>query len=193
MSLEQLVNDWGYLALFVGTFLEGETIMVLSGLAARRGFLDLPWVMLVGGLGSLLGDQFFFFLGRRHRDRQMVRFPTLRDKMIRAARLLDRHRVPVMLGFRFLYGLRAVLPFVIGTGPVRAPVFLALNLLGAAIWAIVVAWGGYALGAALEAFLGKLKHYELAAFGGLAGLGLVVWLVSYWRARRRRRLPEISD
>jgi len=193
LSLEQLVNDWGYLALFVGTFLEGETIMVLSGLAARRGFLDLPWVMLVGGLGSLLGDQFFFFLGRRHRDRQMVRFPTLRDKMIRAARLLDRHRVPVMLGFRFLYGLRAVLPFVIGTGPVRAPVFLALNLLGAAIWAIVVAWGGYALGAALEAFLGKLKHYELAAFGGLAGLGLVVWLVSYWRARRRRRLPEISD
>lgn len=193
MSLEQLVADWGYLALFVGTFLEGETIMVLSGLAAKRGFLELHWVMLIGGAGSLLGDQFFFFLGRRHRNLPVVRFPTLRDKMVRAGHLLDRHRVPVMLGFRFLYGLRAVLPYVIGAGPVRIPTFMFLNFLGAVIWAVCVAWGGYALGAALEAFLGKLKHYELAIFGGLAGLGFLVWLVSNWRARRRRRLPEIQD
>lgn len=193
MSLEQLVTDYGYLALFIGTFLEGETIMVLSGLAAKRGFLELHWVMLVGGLGSLLGDQFFFFLGRRHRNRPVVRFPTMRDKMVLAGGLLDRHRVPVMLGFRFLYGLRAVLPYVIGAGPVRVPTFFVLNLLGAIVWAASVAWGGYALGTGLELFLGKLKKYELWVFGGLAGLGLLVWLLNYWRARRRRRLPEIPD
>ncbi len=193
MSLEQLVSDYGYLALFIGTFLEGETIMVLSGLAAKRGFLELPWVMLVGGVGSLLGDQFFFFLGRRHRNKPAVRFATMRDKMCRAGHLLDRHRVPVMLGFRFLYGLRAVLPYVIGMGPVRTPTFMFLNFVGAVIWAVAVAYGGYALGAGLEIFLGKLKKYEIWVFGGLAALGFAAWLVSNWRARRRRRLPEDQD
>ena len=32
--LDQLLNDFGYLALFIGTFLEGETILVLAGVAA---------------------------------------------------------------------------------------------------------------------------------------------------------------
>lgn len=193
IDFQYLISTYGYLALFVGTFLEGETIMVLSGVAAKRGLLDLPLVMLVGGVGSLLGDQFFFFLGRRHRNRPAVRFPMLRAKIVRAATLLDRYRLPVMLGFRFLYGLRAVLPFVIGMGPVRAPAFFVLNFLGAVIWAVAVAWGGFALGALLETLLEDIKKYEMAVLGGLAGLAFLVWLLNNLRLRRRRRKPEIED
>ena len=40
--LESLIDTYGYLTILIGTFLEGETILVLGGFAAHRGYLHLP-------------------------------------------------------------------------------------------------------------------------------------------------------
>ena len=79
--LEQFIAHYGYLALFVGTFLEGETILVLGGLAAQQGLLELPWVMAAAFSGSLLGYQLAFFVGRRWGRRILARFPGWQDKI----------------------------------------------------------------------------------------------------------------
>jgi membrane protein DedA with SNARE-associated domain len=42
MTLEPFVEAYGYLAVLAGTFVEGETILVLGGFAASRGYLGLP-------------------------------------------------------------------------------------------------------------------------------------------------------
>ena len=64
--LESLIDTYGYIAIFIGTLLEGETVLVLGGFAAFRGYLSLPYVILTAFIGSMLGDQFFFYLGRTH-------------------------------------------------------------------------------------------------------------------------------
>jgi len=48
MSLEDFLNSYGYAAVLAGTFLEGETILILAGIAAKMGYLDLRWVILMG-------------------------------------------------------------------------------------------------------------------------------------------------
>ena len=53
MSTEELIQRFGYAAIIVGTFLEGETILVIGGFAAYRGYLSLPLVMVCALLGSL--------------------------------------------------------------------------------------------------------------------------------------------
>ena len=40
IDLPGLIDAYGYLAVFVGAFLEGETILALAGLAAYRGYLQ---------------------------------------------------------------------------------------------------------------------------------------------------------
>ena len=85
-TLQSLVENYGYYAVFVGTFLEGETILIMAGFAAHSGYLALPWVMLVAFFGGLLGDQLCFFLGRRHGRRILQRFPKLRAR----AKIVDR-------------------------------------------------------------------------------------------------------
>jgi len=60
MTLESIVDTYGYVAVLLGTFLEGETILVLGGFAAHRGYLALPWVIVAAFFGSLCGDQLFF-------------------------------------------------------------------------------------------------------------------------------------
>ena len=54
MTLESIVENYGYAALLVGTFLEGETILVIAGFLAHRGYLHLPWVFIVAFLVSMV-------------------------------------------------------------------------------------------------------------------------------------------
>ena len=75
MDFAALVETYGYIAVFAGAFLEGETLLALGGLAASRGHLDFVAVTLVALLGGFLGDQFFFFLGRHRGQALLRRFP----------------------------------------------------------------------------------------------------------------------
>jgi membrane protein DedA with SNARE-associated domain len=53
--MEDLIAELGYVAIFFGTFLEGETILALGGLAAAYGYLTFPYVVGVAALGAFLG------------------------------------------------------------------------------------------------------------------------------------------
>ena len=186
MTLESIVDTYGYLAVLLGTFLEGETILVLGGFAAHRGYLALPWVIVAAFLGSLCGDQLFFFLGRKHSQAVLARRPAWKARADKANRLLERFRTPFILIFRFLYGLRSVSPFVIGMSSVPARQFILLNAIGALVWAVVVGTGGYLFGSALEIVIGNIKHYELEALLAIAIIGLFVWIVHLYRGRKSK-------
>ena len=75
MDLQGIIENYGYVAILIGTFLEGETILVLAGLAAHQGYLVLIWVILAAFSGSLCGDQLFFYLGRKHSQVVLSRRP----------------------------------------------------------------------------------------------------------------------
>jgi len=182
MSLTALIAAYGYYAVFLGAFIEGETVLVLGGIAAHRGYLDLSWVMATAFAGSWLGDQLYFFLGRRYGQAILERFPVLQPKARQMQRLVERYHAPLILAVRFLYGLRTVGPMVIGMSAVPALQFVVLNALGALIWAVAVAAAGYAFSNALEALMPQIRHYEEYLFIGVLAAGVLVWLIR--RARR---------
>lgn len=187
MSLEHLVQSYGYLAVLIGTFLEGETILVLGGMAAKLGYLRLPGVIAAAFAGTLAGDQLYFHLGRRHGPALLARRPAWQARAGRIQTLLGRHPAMAILGFRFLYGLRTVTPFIIGMSGISSPRFLFLNALGAAGWAIAIGGLGYLFGHGLEIVLGDLHRYELEAMTATGVTGGLIWLGSLWRRRRRSR------
>jgi membrane protein DedA with SNARE-associated domain len=171
------IETYGYYALLIGTFFEGETIMVLSGFAAQRGLLDLYWVMAVGFCGTFAGDQLYYFIGRHWGTKLLARRPAWQAPADRAYRLLRRYEIPFILSFRFLYGIRSVSPFIIGMSGIPVRRFFLLNLVAAVVWSIAVAALGYFLGHAAELFLAEIKQYEMWLFGGLVALGVCVWIV----------------
>ena len=177
MSLEELISTYGYTAVGVGTFLEGETILILGGFAAHRGYLELPWVIVCAFFGTLFGDQLFFYIGRTKGKSALEKRPHWKTKSEKVFRLLDRHQILLILGFRFLYGLRTVTPFIIGASKIAPTRFLILNILGASLWAIIIGTMGYLFGHTLEIIIGDIKQYELLAFSMLAGIGMISWLI----------------
>ncbi len=186
MSLEYLIDTYGYLAILIGTFLEGETVLVLGGFAAHRGYLTLQGVVLAAFIGSLCGDQLFFFLGRWHSQTILAKRPLWKARMDRAQKLLERFRLPFILVFRFLYGFRTVAPFMIGMSSVPTVIFVLLNAVGAVVWAGAVGVGGYVFGNALEIVIGDIKHYEVHVFGIIAIIGILIWALYFYRRRKSK-------
>ncbi len=190
MPLEALISTYGYVAIAVGTFFEGETILVLAGFAAHRGYLDLPWVILSAFLGTLCGDQLYFYLGRVKGTQFVEKRPHWRSKSQRVFSLLHKHEKLLVLGFRFLYGFRTVTPFMLGASGLSPVRFLVLNAIGALLWAISIGVSGYLFGSGLELLIGDIKRYEVIVFVGLAIAGAVAWSIYTFRKQKARRKTE---
>ena len=184
--MEELIKQYGLVILFIGTFAEGETILILAGFAAHQGYLYLPWVVLVAFLGTLSGDQLFFHLGRRQSRFVLDKHPAWQRRLDRVERLFERYQTLLILGFRFLYGLRTVTPFVLGRSGVAPGYFFLLNTVGAMVWSLVVGIGGYLFGNILKIIMGDIKRYELEAFGAIAIIGGLIWGVYFYRSRRKK-------
>lgn len=182
--LETWLSQYGYPILILGTFLEGETVLLLGGLAAHLGYLSLDKVIACGFLGTLFGDQLYFFLGRRHGNALLSKWPSWKARSDRVFQILARHQNLLIIGFRFLYGLRTVTPFVIGMSGVSYWRFTLLNSIGAGVWAASIGLVGYYFGRAAEILLGDVKHYEVEIMTTIAGFAILIWLVHYFRTSR---------
>lgn len=195
MHFQQILREYleihGYWVLFAGTFLEGETILIMAGFLAFQGYLDLWGVILTAFAGSFLGDQFFFYLGRLQGTSLLRRFHFIARRFRAALRLIEKYGAFVAFISRFTYGFRIVLPVILGITSLPSRTFLAINLGSALVWAGIFSLAGYLFGKSASLFfedVGKYEHYLLIA---LAGIIMTVWLFHFyhaWKAKKPARL-----
>jgi membrane protein DedA with SNARE-associated domain len=188
--MEDLIANFGYAAVFIGTFLEGETILALAGVAAAHGYMSYWATVGVAIVGAFLGDQACFFIGRRYGIRILNRFPTLAAKAPRVQNLLRRWDAPAVIGLRFAYGLRIAGPIVIGTCGISPWRLAFFNFIGTLIWAPLIAGIGYVAGYALHEWLGKLKHAQMGLLVAIVLAALIAW---YIFQRRKRSAPAAKQ
>jgi membrane protein DedA with SNARE-associated domain len=184
-SIPQLLADYGYLAVFIGALLEGESVLMIAGYAAHGGYLSMATVIGVAFFGATLGDQIFFLLGRRFGRDIVERWPHLLERIERVDRLLFRYHGWVIVLVRFAYGLRIAGPIAIGMSTLPAWRFFFFNAIGAVIWAPLVGGVGYLFGHAMERLLGEMRRYETLGFGVLVALLAIVAVVHLIRRQRR--------
>jgi len=184
MSFAELISSYGYPAMLVGTFIEGETVLILGCVAAQQGYLQWPWVVFTAFLGVLGSDQFYFHLGRIKGPGMIAKRAHWQPRAQRVFQLMHRHQIPLMLGFRFLYGVRIITPVLMGASGISPLRFLICNLIGASTWALLFGSLGYLFGEAMQAVVKDLYRYQLWLFGGLALSGLGIWLLRRWWQRR---------
>jgi membrane protein DedA with SNARE-associated domain len=180
MDAAGIVREYGYLALAVGTFFEGEVIMSVGGWAARGGYLKLAYVMAAGAAGTVASDQVCFWTGRLFGARVLRRYEKLKGGVDRVLGLFDRYRDLVVLGFQFVPGSCTVVPFSLGLSTMPSLRFVLLDLVSAALWTSVFATGGYLFGAAMQVFVRDMHRFDAWIVAALVAL---VLLASYLRRR----------
>ena len=184
MNLVSYIQAYGYWAMFAGAFLQGEIVLILGGFLAHRGYLALPLVIVVGLSGCLTADTFYFSVGRLKRRDLLEKHPSWNPQVTRVQRLLETYDSLFIIGFRFLYGIRAISLMVLGTSQVKTAKFLFLNTLSAFIYSALLALSGYVFGIALAVLFRDIERYEAWAIMAIALLGTAFWI--FHRRHKKR-------
>ncbi len=181
--MDAVAGHLGYAALFIGTFLEGETVLFLAGLAAQHGYLWVPAVVAVALAGGFTSDQILFFVGRRYGLRVLNRFPKAAARAPRIQALVRRWDVLAIISLRFLYGCRMAAPVVIGSCGIVLWRLVVFDFIGALLWSVVVGGAGYFAGQAIQQWIGRLDKSAILVLLAALLIAGTAWNVI--RSRRR--------
>jgi membrane-associated protein len=179
---------FGEAALFIGFVLPGETTVIVAGVVASQGNINIDLLCLLVVVSAIVGDSVGYAVGHHFGERLL------------AIKMLARHReeldgalagmqrrgpIYVFVG-RFAAFLRAVMPGLAGISKMHYRRFLIANALGGIVWGVAFSLLGYFGGSQLS----KIEKYS-----GWASIAIVVVIVVVIvtfdlvrrRARRQRR------
>lgn len=198
-SIGVWLETWGYLVIFIMTFLEnsafmglvapGEWTLVLAGLLASEGTLQLPWLYVAAITGAVLGDTAGYIIGRTGGYRFFLRYGhyfRFKQSYLDATKeYFLRHGGKTVFIGRFVPFVKTFAPMSAGIGRMPAGRFLAWDIPGAIIANSLLLTGGYLFGESWR----RVNQY----IGWVAGLIFAVIVISAVSAviyRRRRRRTE---
>jgi membrane-associated protein len=167
---------------FVGLVAPGETAIVLGGVVAAQGEIDLVTVLLIAWVAAALGDLASFALGarlgRRFVHKHGPRLGMTAPRLERVELFYARHGAKAILVGRFVGIVRAVSPFLAGASGLRFRAFLPWSLLGTAVWASAFTLVGYAFSESFSKAAGTLTH-------GAFAIAVLAAITLFVRAHRR--------
>ncbi|MBA2620995.1 MAG: VTT domain-containing protein, partial [Acidobacteria bacterium] len=140
-------GDYVYLALFfvvfaetglaVGFFLPGDSLLVVSGLFAAAGRLNIALVLLAFFLGSAIGDSTGYWTGRTmgktlfNRENSFIFKPS---RVGKAKAFFEKHGAKTVILARFIPVVRTFAPLVVGATEMPYAKFLIYSLTGGLLW-----------------------------------------------------------
>jgi membrane-associated protein len=186
LALAVFVLAAGESAVGLDFVVPGEVGMVVGGAAAERNGLPLWIVIVAATLGSMVGDQVSYQLGRHFgvalADRWAWTRRHLRPKIENARSYFERRGAVTVFVARWVGALRAVVPFVAGTAGMPLGRFLLWDFLGCASWSATIVTLGYTFGHEVADLVDRFG----LVISAVAVSGLLLWWgVRKLRSRRR--------
>jgi membrane protein DedA with SNARE-associated domain len=194
-----LLDQYGYLFVFLGVMLEGigiplpgETVLITAGALAHRGSLTLWETMVMGSLGAVMGGQAGYLVGR-YGGRQFVlrwgRYAFITpDRLGRAEKFFERHGGKAVFLARFITGLRVFGAIVAGMSRMYWRKFTVYSVLGGVVWAAAAV----ALGYFLWASIGLVEHW-IGRISLLLAVAVVLVVILHWSYRKATRTRRDED
>lgn len=177
--------------LAVGFFLPGDSLLVVSGLFAAAGKLNVVAVLIAFFLGSVIGDSTGYWTGRFmgktlfHREDSWIFKPSRVDK---AKQFFDKHGAKTIILARFIPIVRTFAPIVIGATQMPYLKFLSFSLLGGFLWIFSMVLAGYFLGGVVENALGiKLEDHIEKVVIVVVALSLIPPMIEYLKHRKAKK------
>ena len=145
-----------YVLFFFGIFLEGELILLSGVIAAHQGLMNIWFVIGLTITATILSDVLYYNLGK-HKAEKWLSKSRFAQKYENVKKRLISHRTKMLYTYRFLYGMRIITPFVLGTEQIPIITFLKYSIISTVIWCLVFVGLGYVFG---EVIINNLKHIQ---------------------------------
>ncbi|MGH7773890.1 MAG: DedA family protein [Candidatus Binatia bacterium] len=193
-TLLQYFIDYRYLVIFLGTFIEGEVVLIAGGFLVYEGHVDFTVLVLLATLAAIIGDNIFYWVGRSQRvgtrhpwAARLLNFIG-EHRLFKGEEFVRRHGGKSVFFIRFFYGLRYAGAMTAGLLGMEIRRFFFFNLIGSFIWAVIIGTLGYVFGRSLEAVAKGVKLAEIGFLLVVAGL-LAIYFLNKRRKRRTSKGP----
>jgi len=176
--MEAYIAKYGYIGIFIGTFLEGETTVLLGGIFSKLGYMNIEKVILWAFLGTFAGDLTFFSIGRMFGKNIIEKYEFLRNRVPLANKIIKKYGYFIIFIIRFLVGIRAIILLLLGCTNIKLSKFVFLNMLNSVLWSILVTTIGYVFGKVVFVFVSDIKQYEEYIIPAVL-IGVIVLIMIY--------------
>lgn len=160
--LQVIVNEYSamtYVFLFLIIFLEtgiivvpflpGDSLLFVAGALAATGSFKIGILFLVIFIAAVLGDTLNYHIGKFIGPRIFKKESSLlfhKEHLVHAQKFYEKHGKKTIILARFIPVIRTFAPFVAGIGTMSYKIFLAYNIIGAALWCFLFIFGGFLFG-----------------------------------------------
>ncbi len=197
-NLEELIK-WGGLTvlvvivfaetgLLIGFFLPGDSLLVVAGVLAAGGLINIWWLNLAVMAAAIIGDAVGYQIGLRTGPAIFKREDSLffkRSHLIRTHEFYERHGGKTIIIARFIPIIRTFAPVVAGVGTMGYWRFATYNIVGGISWVASMTLGGYFLGQ-LDPNIKQHIHYVVAIVIFVSILPGLVPMAQSWLESRRK-------
>jgi membrane protein DedA with SNARE-associated domain/membrane-associated phospholipid phosphatase len=175
---------------FVGLVAPGETALLLGGLVAGQGHIDVLTLIAIVWAAAVAGDLTSFFLGRRLGRAFLVkhgpRVQITESRLRQVERFFDRHGGKAILIGRFVGLVRSVAPFLAGSSGLPLRRFVPYDVIGAGLWGSTFVVLGYVFWQSFSQLVSYAKKGALALGAVIVLVVAIVWAVRWLRAPDNR-------
>ena len=119
--------------------------------------------------------------------------PKLQVKAKKIKGLLEKYPIPILLGYKFLFGFRTAVPLTIGMSSIKTRTFTILSLINTMLWDILYSSLGYFFGVFLKANWKEIEKYEFETLVGILVAGLIIGpLLRNYSIKRVERRSQLA-
>ncbi len=176
--------------LAVGFFLPGDSLLVVAGLFAAAGKLNLAILLSTLFVAAVVGDAVGYFTGARLGPRLFKRQKSLSFRpshLQKAYAFYEKYGGKTIIIARFVPIVRTFAPIVAGAAAMPYRRFVVFNVVGGVLWVFSMILAGYFLGNILKSRFGidLEEHIEWVIIIVVA-LSLLPAVIEYLKSRREK-------
>ncbi len=187
--MEQFIQDWGYIALFLYSFGGGFLALAIAGAFSYAGDLNIYVCIVVAFLANFIGSQFLFYLAKTNKDYANDMLKNHERKIALVRVMLRKYGSLMIFIQKYIYGVKTLIPLVMGLSTYSAIKFMILNLFASFLWALVIGYLSFTAGELLMNFADNFKYIGLVT----VVIVLFILLTSFKNATKKKKKRATNE
>ena len=179
------LETWGYLAVAFFSFGGSFFIVAAAGVFSFLGHMNLPLALAIAAFANFMGDNFLFYLARYHKKEVMPYFAKHKRKLALANLIMRRYGVWAIFIQKFIYGVKTLVPLVMGMSKYPFGKFVFYNFFASIIFVSVIGLSAYYASESIITFFNAVKDRPwLAPLFAIAVLGTLWYAMTHFTTKR---------
>src|SRR5690349_19600094 len=157
--------------LLIGFFLPGDTLLLMTGLLSKGGYIELDFIPLCSVLtvAAIAGDAVGYYIGKKAGTKLYERPDSRffkREHLLKTKAFYEKYGGITIVIARFVPIVRTFAPTVAGTVGMQYRKFAFYNIIGGVLWI----WSGVGVGYFLAEVIPGIERYMHLAILAVVGI-----------------------